>query len=225
MAQAKMQHPVFWVIFAGMAALLLSQGRERRGERSPGGRRMRGPTAGGCGMRIPPQSGDEHPSGAGTELRKGPQPAGKLRGMRMRERRRNSRCTGLAAGGTLLPWRPDYFCGCGRTLPSQHNPGRISDPTGWGAGGAGVPLCSPPRLCFSSKVVRKTRAASWEVLSQPVPDQHGCLPPAGGCCSEGRRGLCKGKKKKSKKRWGKEGGRGGRSQPHLAGSAEPVSSR
>lgn len=45
MAQAKMQHPVFWVIFAGMAALLLSQGRERRGERSPGGRRMRGPTA------------------------------------------------------------------------------------------------------------------------------------------------------------------------------------
>lgn len=107
MAQAKMHHPVSWVIFAGMAALLLSQGRERRGGRSPGGRaedaRSPGCTLrGGWGMRTP-QSGDEDPPRAGTELGKGSQPAVKLREMRMRARRRNSRCTALAAGGDTSP--------------------------------------------------------------------------------------------------------------------------
>lgn len=176
-------------------------------------------------MRIPPQSGDEHPSGAGTELRKGPQPAGKLRGMRMRERRRNSRCTGLAAGGTLLPWRPDYFCGCGRTLPSQHNPGRISDPTGWGAGGAGVPLCSPHAFAFPARSSEKLGLRVGKCSASLSRISTAASPQPGDAAPRGDGGCARGKKKKSKKRWGKEGGRGGRSQPHLAGSAEPVSSR
>lgn len=133
----------------------------------------------------------------------------------MRARRRNSRCTGLA-GGTLLPWRPDYFCGCRRTLPSQHNSGRINDPSnrlGGQEGGRGSSVL-PPRLCFSSKVVRKTRCSpapaglgvgkSFSSLSRIST---AASPHPGDAAWRGGGGLCKAKKKKEQKAMGKGGGK------------------
>lgn len=189
MAQAKMHHPVSWVIFAGMAALLLSQGRERRGGRSPGGRRMRGPTAApsegagevrGLGA---PQSGYEDPSRAGTELGKGPQPAVKLRGVRTRARRRNSRCTALAGGGGhFSPGVLVIFASAeGLCHPNIILAGSMIQQA-WGAGGAGVSLCSPHAFAFPARSSEKLGAAQlppgWE-LGTPYPVCPGSarLPP------------------------------------------------
>lgn len=129
----------------------------------------------------------------------------------MRAQRRNSRCTALAAGGTLLAWRPDYFCGCRGTLPSL-NSGRINDPTGWGAMGAGICLCSPHAFAFPARSSEKLGAAplppGWELGSAPpiCPGSARLPPPPGDAARRGGGKLCKGEKKEQKA-MGKGGGK------------------
>lgn len=143
----------------------------------------------------------------------------------------SSRCDRLRGGGNFFhgaasPVLMYFGGGCSDRL-YRDLVGAGMHPTGWGKLGVEVPLCSiPPGFAFPDSPARSSQKlgaapasvglGSWEVL---IPDEQGYKPPGmvlwrGGC------------KKKEQEARGEGGGKGGgRSQPHLAGSAEPVSLR